>query len=85
MKPTDKENHSCSIYEKQARARAALSQNELEIYFFLKAYWDALGNDFDPDLHEEPAVRQASKRFNITQEAVRQIWGKVDCAGLNFN
>ena len=84
MIPNEKETQAFVIFEKQARARAVLPQKDQEIYYFLKAYWDSLGNHFDADVHEKLAIEEAAKRFGVTIDAVKDAWIKADGAGLNL-
>jgi len=82
MTPKEKEAHAFNIFEKQARARAVLPQKDLEIYYFLKAYQDSLGDNFNADVHEKPALEEAAKRFGVTMDAVKDAWIRADGAGL---
>jgi hypothetical protein len=84
MTPQEKEAHRFDIFEKQARARAALPRKQQEIYYFLKAYWDSLGDRSDADAHEEPAFKEAARRFQVTIEAAKDAWRKADGAGLDL-
>jgi hypothetical protein len=84
MTPTQKGDHAFAIFEKQARARAALPTKDQEIYYFLKAYWDSLGDRFDADVHEKLALEEAATRFDVTTAAAKDTWARVDGAGLNL-
>lgn len=81
MTPKEKEAHAFAIFEKQARAKAALPLKDREIHYFLEAYWNSLGNQFDADVHEKMAIDEAAKRFDVTVDVVKDAWEKVDSAG----
>lgn len=84
MTSKEKEAHAFGIFEKQARARAALPKRDQEIYYFLKAYWDSLGDRFDQNIHEQPALAEAAKRFGVTVKAAKDAWARADGAGLDI-
>jgi hypothetical protein len=85
MTPADKETQKWDAFEKQARARAALPRSEQEIYYFLMAYWNSLGSLFNPDRDEQPAFREAARRFGVSVEEAKKVWRKVDGAGLELS
>lgn len=84
MTPQEKEAHKFSIMEKQAKARVALPKKDQEIYHFLKSYWDSLGDGFNADVHEKPALAEAAKRFGVTVGEAQKAFESVDGAGLDL-
>ena len=84
MTPKEKADHEFAIFEKQAQARATLPKKDQEIYHFLKEYWDSLGDSFDANVHEKPALEEAAKRFGVSVEAAKDAWIKSDGAGLDL-
>lgn len=84
MTPEQKAAHKKAIEEKQTTARAAFSDQEREIFEFMKSRWDAMGDNYDPDKHDAPVIQEAAEKFGVPPEEAARIFEEVDGAGLDL-
>lgn len=84
MTPQEKAAHKKNIEQKQSAARAAYTDQEREIFAFMKARWDALGDDYEVDKHDDPVMQEAANKFNVTPEEAKRIYIELDGAGLDL-
>ena len=83
MTPKEKEAHRKAIETKQKAARAVFSARDRAIFEFLKSRWAALGDDYDADKHDAPLLDEAAQKFGVTSAVAKEIYEKVDGAGLD--
>ena len=84
MTTEQKADHKKSIEDKQEAARSIFSNQEREVFTFVKSRWDALGNAYDADKHDQLVLQEAAQKFDISADRAKDIYIKVDGAGLDL-
>ena len=84
MTPEQKEAHKTDKEAARATARSKFPVHEQEIHEFIRARWAALGDAYDPDKHDKPVLQEAAFHFGITADQAKNIFIKIDGAGLDL-
>ena len=79
--------HKEHIESKQQAAQSRFTEKENDIYRYMKARWNTFASSpsgYDPDVHDDLVVSEASAKFGVSKSEAKSIYIKVDGAGLDF-
>jgi len=75
------------IESRVEKARSKFSEKEIAIHSFMNKRWTILSESpsgYDPDVHDKLVATEAAKKFGLTEKEAKDIYTKVDLAGLGF-